>query len=88
MPLVVVLGIVVLVVFALLLSAFGFSFACAGTLAGEHDTTFTASTTAVNTVEVLSYGSVSVGLSSKVAKCTSTGTSTDLIAIDQRSGGI
>ncbi|NBU37618.1 MAG: hypothetical protein EBS32_05205, partial [Actinobacteria bacterium] len=76
----VVVGVLLLVFAALLMSVFGPSSARAGTLAGEQDTTFTASTTAANTVAVLSDGNVLVGLSSNVVKYTSTGTSTGVTA--------
>ncbi|MCE2855774.1 MAG: hypothetical protein LW606_08760, partial [Ilumatobacteraceae bacterium] len=74
------MGILLLVVVAGLLSVMGASSAKAGTRAGELDTTFTASTTSANTVEVLSDGSVLVGLSSNIMKYTSTGASSGVMA--------
>jgi uncharacterized repeat protein (TIGR02059 family)/uncharacterized delta-60 repeat protein len=77
---VVLVGTLLLVVASMILGTFSSSRARAAYYAGQLDTTFTPSTTAANTVDVLSDGSVLVGQSSNVVKYTSAGASTGVTA--------
>ena len=76
---VVIVGTLLILVASMLLGSFDSNPVLAYN-AGQVDTTYTPSTTAANTVSVLSDGSVLVGLSENVVKYTSTGASAGVTA--------